>query len=474
MRATFPSLIPWVIATSSIGLGIWAMRHQIPEPLAPASSSTGNRIRIVVVGGGFAGTQAAIALEREISGHPVDLMLISETNAHLFTPMLAEVAASSLEATHITCPLRLALHSTTVVQGRVVAIHTARRLISMEDGEDIAWDHLVLAPGAVGNTFGTPGVAEHAFGFKTLADATAIRNHVITCCERADRELDPIKRRRLVTFVIAGAGFAGAELAGGLNDFVRGMLCWYPRIPKNEVSFIVVHSGERILNELSEPLAAYAQQRMTERGVEFRLKARVKAVRPGAVDLGDGTVEAETVVWTAGAAPHPLMRTLGAELDKRGAVIVDGTFAVPGMAGIWALGDAASIPNAATGKPCPPTAQFAIREALVLARNIRAKLENRQGTTFGFVPLGALCVVGHHTACAEIRGHRFSGLIAWLLWRSVYLSKLPSRDRQIRVLADWLLELFFPRDMVQTGSPVRRPSEAFVPQAYTAAAAPKE
>jgi NADH dehydrogenase len=312
----------------------------------------------------------------------------------------------------------------------------------------------VIALGSVSNYFGMANIQANAFDFKTLADAIKIRNHVIDCFERADREDDAAARRRLVTFVVAGGGFAGAELTGGINDFARGMLTYYPHVPKDEVRVVLVHGGERILNELSEPLALYAQRRMTERGVTFRLKTRLKDARPGVVVLSEGEklveIEAATLVWTAGTAPSPLLKTIGAELDKRGALVTDATMLVKGRTDVWALGDAAAIPDALTGKSCPPTAQFAIREARQLAHNVHVTLNGRAPEPFRFSPLGALCVVGHHTACAEIKGLRFSGLFAWLMWRGIYVSKLPSIERKVRVIIDWVIELFFPRDIVQT------------------------
>jgi NADH dehydrogenase len=459
MHGEFASLVGWMLELVALGLLApaaerWTARAFGPE-VAPVTPAPPPAKRVVILGGGFAGVSTAEHLERLFGADAsVEITLVSETNALLFTPMLAEVAASSLEATHITSPLRTGLRRTNVVRGRVSAIDLAAQRIdvasSAPDARALGYDHLVIALGAVSNYFGMANIEANAFDFKTLSDAITIRNHVIDCFERADREDDPATRRRLVTFVVAGGGFAGAELTGGINDFVRGMLAYYPRIPKDEVRVILVHGGERILNELSEPLALYAQRRMTERGVTFRLGTRLKDARPGVVVLSDGEVEAETLVWTAGTAPNPLLKTLGAELDKRGALATDETMLVKGRADVWALGDAAAIPDPRTGRNCPPTAQFAIREARQLAYNIHASLKGGTPQPFRFVPLGALCVVGHHTACAEIKGLRFSGLFAWLLWRGIYVSKLPSIERKVRVIIDWVIELFFPRDIVQT------------------------
>jgi NADH dehydrogenase len=459
MREVFPALAGWVLFQAAVGLVLhvaddlvtrWAGGESVPVVPPPPRAQ-----RILILGGGFAGVSTAEHLEHRFGASvEVELTLVSETNAMLFTPMLAEVAASSLEAAHITSPLRTGLRRTEVVRGRVTGVDLEQKIVHVQmavgEQRQLAYDHVVLALGAVSNYLGMQGVEAHAFDFKSIADAMSIRNHVIDCFERADGEQDADERRRLVTFVVAGGGFAGAELAGGLNDFTRGMLAFYPRVPKHELQVVLVHGGERILNELSEPLALHAQQRMSERGVTFRLKTRLKDATADRVVLSDGEIATRTVVWTAGTAPNPVLRTLGAEIDKRGAVVTDPAMRAKGRSDVWALGDAASIPNLATDKTCPPTAQFAIRQAAQLARNLQAVIRGGEVRPFRFAPLGALCVVGHHTACAEIKGLRFSGLLAWVMWRGIYLSKLPSLERKVRVVVDWTIELFFPRDIVQT------------------------
>ena len=258
---------------------------------------------------------------------------------------------------------------------------------------ELPFDHLVLAVGSVSNYLGLAGVEEHAFDFKTLADAMYLRNHLITLLEQADQESDVIKRQAMVTFVIAGAGFAGAELAGSVNDFVRGSLPYYPNIPSDETRVIVIHSRERILPELSDSLAHYALESMRTRGVTFKLNTRLVAAGAGSVLLNTKEeIRTETLVWAAGVAPNPLTQALVAEHDARGALRVDATLAVPGLAGVWALGDCASIPDVKTGQSCPPTAQFAIREGKTLAYNIHASVHGKPLKPFHFDALGILCV----------------------------------------------------------------------------------
>jgi len=461
VAARIPALAGWMLWGAAVGLLLPLARALVaklagPEALPDAAPAC-TPVRIVILGGGFAGVATATHLERRFGGDPaVELVLVSDSNALLFTPMLAEVAGGSLEAPHISTPLRTSLRRTDVVRGAATAVAVETRTLTVATGDGgvltLRYDHLVLALGAVSNFLGLTGVERESLDFKTLADAVRIRDHVIDRFERADDESDAQRRRALTTMVVAGGGFAGVELAGALNDFARGMLAWYPGIARDEVRVVLVHSRDRILPELSEQLGAYARERMAARGVEFRLGVRLTDARPGVVVLGDGSeLAAATLVWTAGTAPNPLLRTLPVERDKRGAVLVDATLAIPGHAGLWAVGDCAAVPDLLNpGATCPPTAQFAIREAARLAANLHAVVEGRSTRPFRFKPLGVLCVVGHHTACAEIRGRRFSGLFAWFLWRGIYLSKLPGFERKLRVAIDWAVELFFPRDLVST------------------------
>ncbi len=421
-----------------------------------ATAAASPHTRVLILGGGFGGMYAAMRLENRFAGDPgVEVTLVNQDNFLLFTPMLHEVAASDLDLTHIVSAARKLLRRTRFVNGEVAAIDLPGRRVTVVHGEEgrrheLRFDHLVLALGSITNSYGLPGVAEHAFTMRTLGDALALRNRLIGSMEEASVARDAAERQRLLTFVVAGGGFAGVETMAALNDFARETRRFYPGIDEDDIRMVLVHSGERILPELSPQLGVYAAEKLAERGVEVRLQARVKGLSAGGVALGDGTMlPTRSLVWTAGTAPHPLLATLPCPLEK-GRLKVDATMAVPGHPGLWALGDCAVVPDVLReGAPCPPTAQHATRQGRVLADNIVAAIRGGSPREFRFRMLGQLAALGRRSGVAQVFGLRFSGFVAWWLWRSIYLSKLPGLERKVRVMLDWSLDLLFSKDLVK-------------------------
>jgi NADH:ubiquinone reductase (H+-translocating) len=410
--------------------------------------------RVVVLGGGFGGVEAARRLERLLKHRDdVDVTLVSRENFFLFTPMLHEVAASDIDITHIVSPLRALLRRTTIVVGDVGAVDLDRRSVRVTHGDDdhvheLPFDQLLIALGSTTNFYGLPGLAEHALTMKTLGDAIELRNRVIAALEQASTECGAASDG-LLTIVVAGGGFAGVETIAAVNDFVREALHFYPRLRQQDVRMVLVHSGGHVLPELGEDLGVYAAGKLRQRGVEILTGARVAGVDATGVTLADGhNIETRLVVWTAGTSPHPLVHELPCELQQ-GRIVVDDTLAVGRHPGVWALGDCAVVPDRRTGKPHPPTAQHALREARTAAANIVATLDGRALSTFQFRTIGQLAAIGRRTGVARVFGVKFSGFVAWWLWRTIYLSKLPRFDKKVRVAIDWTLDLVFAKDFVQ-------------------------
>ncbi|MBI3943800.1 MAG: NAD(P)/FAD-dependent oxidoreductase [Chloroflexi bacterium] len=467
--AAFPSLVGHLLYGGVTGLSFYLIvalyLSKRPEFMGADEAPQRPSRRIVILGGGFGGVATAEKLEQTFPRDlQLEITLVSQSNFLLFTPMLAEVASSGLEAQHISAPVRAALPRSRFLKGEIVDIDTGAQVIRVRAGrsmpvETIPYDHLVLALGSSPNFYNLPGLEVNSFALKTLQDATRLRDHTITMLEQADVEPDEAERRRLLTFAVAGGGFAGTEMIAELSDLVYSVLRYYPYIRKDELRFVLVHSGDHILPELSLELGAYALNKLQSRGIEFKLNARVAGATPEAVLLNDGSqIPSRTKVWTAGNQPSPLLKTLPFEHNRSGQLITDETLRVKGSTNVWAVGDCAQIPDAFNpGKFCPPTAQHALREGKVAAENILAAIRGNPLKPFRFQTLGLLVALGHRTAAAEVRGYRFSGLVAWFMWRSIYLSKLPGLEKKVRVAFDWTLDLFFPRDIVLTMNAVPPP-----------------
>jgi NADH dehydrogenase FAD-containing subunit len=484
----FPTLLLCLGAGATVGPGMQAALRGRRARRLPAADAVGpgGRQRVVILGGGFGGVSAARRLEQFLPWTPwLDVTLVSQRNYLLFTPMLAEVAAGAVEPGNVGVPLRAACPRTRFRRAEVLGIDPDRRVVHLRGGgalEELPYDHLVLALGAVPNFRDLPGVAANALTLATLEDARRLRDHIVGRLEQADQEPDPLERRRWLTFVVAGGGFAGTEAVASLFDHVHSVLRYFPQIRPSEPRFVLVHSRDRILPELGDRLAHYARGKLVARGIELRLGVTVAGADLDTVMLSDGErLPARTLVWAAGTRPSPLPRTSpqasgrapegsgrrglgnpegmprslgsgsrgGASIGR--AVMVDPTLRVRGSDHVWAVGDCARVPDLARrGAACPPTAQHAVRQGRAVADNLIAALTGRTPEPFRFRGLGFLVPLGRQSAAAELRGLRFSGLPAWLLWRGVYLWKLPGPQKRLRVLLDWTIELVFPRDIALT------------------------
>lgn len=430
---------------------------------APPGATTPAR-RVLILGGGFGGIYVALELEKMLAQHAdLEVTLVTRDNFFLFTPMLHEVAAGDLELSTIVNPLRKLLRRVKTFVGDVQAIDLEARQVQVSHGfdghtHDLPYDQLVLALGSSTNFFGLPGVERCALTMKSLSDAVALRNRLITHLEEANSECSAGSRYPLMTFVVAGGGFAGVETLGGINDFAREALRFYPNLREDDLRMVLVTPDALILPELGPKLGAYAQRKLAERGVEIITGAKVRGVEDDVVELTDGRkIPASTLIWTAGTAPNPLVAAL--PVSKRGGrVLVNEYFEVPERPGVWALGDCALVPDPRSGGFHPPTAQHALRQGRTVARNVAAAVFGGSKRPFRFSTLGQLAAIGRRTGVANVLGIRFSGFIAWWLWRTIYLSKLPRLEKKVRVALDWTLDLCFAKDFacVTASPPARR------------------
>ncbi len=423
--------------------------------------------RVLILGGGFGGMYAALEFERALErGANLDVTLVNHDNFFLFTPMLHEVAASDIDVTNIVSPIRKLLCKVTFFHGEVESIDLEQKRVGLSHGHDkhchaLPYDHLVLALGASTNFFDIPGLAPRAFTMKTLSDAIALRNHLIANLEEADFECGASLRTGLMNFVVAGGGFAGVETIAAMNDFLREAVRFFAHLREDMLRIILVSAGPVILPELGEKLGTYAQRKLTEQKVEIHANCKVTAVTDHDITLSDGTtVTTNTLVWTAGISPHALLGTLPCPKTK-GRVLVNEYLEVPGWSGVWALGDCAMVPDRKTGAFHPPTAQHALREGRVAAQNILATVQQGWKRPFVYSTIGLLAPIGKRTGVANILGINFSGFIAWWLWRTIYLLKLPRFEKKVLVALDWTLDVLFSKDLVHfrtTRSPSSPPS----------------
>jgi NADH dehydrogenase len=426
------------------------------QPTHP-HSETQPTTRIVIAGGGFGGLWTASHLEKLLGRREgVEIVVVCRDNYFLMTPLLFEACSGVLDFRHCSLPVREFLRQVRFVEATVLGIDLERRIVRATAAEggtyEVPYDQLVLALGGITNQNLIPG-SEHAFTFKTLADGMVLRNHFIERFERADvlagTESDPERKRRLLTFVVIGGGLVGVELFGELTAFADEIVRFYPRIDREEVRFFLFERGPRILPEIEEKLAAYAARVLgRRRGATIRPGAVVRSIAPGRVHLEDETIEADTIVLSAGIVANPLLAGLDLEKDRRGNVVVDATMRVPARPEVWALGDCARIPDP-QGKPYPWLAQHALREGRVLARNITAAMDGEPLQPFVYETLGIMASLGHARGLGKVLGVPLYGFLAWWARRTYYLIQMPRWSRRLRIVIDWTSALVFRPDIVK-------------------------
>jgi NADH:ubiquinone reductase (H+-translocating) len=419
---------------------------------------------VLIVGAGFAGLYAAMGLEGAVAaGHRVTV--VNPESFFQYQPFLPEVASGTIDPRAAVVPLRRVLRHCRLIVGEVALVNhgsrEARVRTTVGDERSLGYDVLVLAPGSRSRVLPVPGLAEHGIGFKTVQEAIYLRNHVLAQLDVAASEDDPDRRRSALTFVFVGGGYAGVEAIGELEDLSRDALENYPDLKPADMRWVLVEAAGRILPELSEDLASYAQERLRERGIEVALDTRLDSAEGGIVRLSDGRrFAAETLVWTAGVKPSPLARDSGLPVDEHGRLLVDRYLRVNGLDGAWGAGDAAAVPDETTGRLCPPTAQHGLRQGKRVAANIEAALAGRDPRPFVYTTIGGVCSLGRYKGVADVKGLKFTGFVGWFLHRSYHLLAMPTWARRVKIALDWTVALLFPRDLAQLGS-LGKPREPF-------------
>ena len=413
------------------------------------------RRHILILGGGFGGLYTAKNLQRTLRSHDkVEVTLVSRDNFFVMTPLLFEASSGILDPRHAVASIRTYLKKVNFLQAEIEHIDLDARKVTVRvdgsrDSHELTYDQLVLAMGGTTNTRLVPGAAD-VLTFKTMGDAIFVRNHCIQRFERADVETDPAKKRAQLTFIVIGAGFVGVELAGELSEFLPNVSRAYHNVSAHEIRLILIEAGPRVAPEFEEQMAEYIVRKLTDSGVEIRTSTPVERIEHDRVILKGGEqIMAETITGAMGVAPSPLVQALPVEKSRKGAVVTDAELRVKDRPGVWAIGDCASIPSP-DGKPYPPLAQHALREAKVLAHNIATTL--RGGTNlrpFIYETKGLLASLGHHRGVGRIGKFRVYGFIGWWVRRSYYLFQMPQISRRVRIVIDWTVQLFFHNDVVQ-------------------------
>ncbi|MFI2075398.1 MULTISPECIES: NAD(P)/FAD-dependent oxidoreductase [Streptomyces] len=421
--------------------------------------------RILVIGGGYVGMYTALHLQRKLRRGEAEILVIDPEPYMTYQPFLPEAAAGSISPRHVVVPLRRALGECQVVTGEAVAIDHAKRTASIktlateDEGTgpiDIHYEELVLAPGSISRTLPIPGLADYGIGFKTVEEAIGLRNHVLEQLDIASSTRDPEVRDAALTFVFVGGGYAGVEALGELEDMARYATRYYYNIEPDDLKFILVEATGRILPEVGEDMGRYAVRELRGRNIDVRLDTRLDSCENRVAVLSDGSrFPTRTIVWTAGVKPHPILAATDLPLDERGRLKCAPTLRIEGVEHAWAAGDAASVPDLTAengGTTCAPNAQHAVRQAKVLAENILSSLRGKDLQDYRHKYVGSVASLGLHKGVAHVYGKKLKGYPAWFMHRAYHLSRVPTFNRKMRVLAEWTLAGLFKREIVSLGS----------------------
>jgi NADH:ubiquinone reductase (H+-translocating) len=424
--------------------------------------------RIVIVGGGYVGMYTALRLQKKLRGGEAEITVVDPQPHMTYQPFLPEAAAGSIEPRHVVVPLRRVLRKCQVLTGRVTTISNAAREVTVElaDGHVTAlgFDVLVVAPGSVARTLPIPGLAEHGIAFKTIGEAIFLRNHVLSRLDAADTTIDPALRRRLLTFMVVGGGYAGVEALAELADMARYASRYYPTIDRDDIRWILVEATGRIMPEVSPKMGRYTVERLLDSDIEVNLDTRVKSMVGGHVELDDGQeFETDTIIWTAGVKPSPMLDKTDLPRDERGRLDCHATLQVRDLPGVFSAGDCAGVPDLSKDDPdarTSPSAQHAVRQAKVLADNVVAHLRQRPLKEYKHSYAGSVASLGLYKGVAEIYGVKLRGIVAWFMHRSYHVSRMPTWNRRVRILFDWTGALLLGREVVSLGQ-INEPKAEF-------------
>ena len=421
--------------------------------------------RILVVGAGHVGLYAALRLSKKLRAREAEVIVVDPQPHMTYQPFLPEAAAGNISPRHSVVPLRRELRDCTIVAGAVTAIDHSRKVATVQPiigpSREIAYDHVIAAPGSVSRTLPIPGLAEHGIGFKTIGEAIYLRNHVLEQLDVAAATTDPAVRRTALTFVFVGGGYAGIEALAEMEDMARDALKYYPELSAQEMHWVLVEATNRILPEVDRDMGAYTVQVLLKRDLDIRLGTRLESCVDGFVKLSDGdSFPADTIVWTAGVKPSPMLDHTDLPRDEKGRIQVERAGQV--VEGAWSAGDCAAVPDL-TGPPgtlCSPSAQHAVRQAKRVADNIRAVIRGQAPVDYRHKHVGSVASLGLHKGVAQVYGIKLKGLVAWFMHRSYHVSRIPSFNRKVRVVIDWTLALFLRREVVSLGQ-LHDPREEF-------------